>query len=92
MGSNVTHPRFLTNHDNEKFNIENDEKGMREIQIPLWLGREESKNKAVTGFLGNGSLKQLLLPKLLEEGWDDVPALKMMSPQDIAQEFILLTK
>lgn len=33
-------------------------------------------------FLGNGSLKQLL-PKLLEEGWDDVPALKMMSPQDM---------
>ncbi|KAL5725693.1 hypothetical protein ACHQM5_008809 [Ranunculus cassubicifolius] len=33
-------------------------------------------------FVGNGSLKQLL-PKLLEEGWDDVPTLKMMDSQDM---------
>ncbi|CAK9142492.1 unnamed protein product [Ilex paraguariensis] len=32
-------------------------------------------------FVGNGSLKKIL-PKLLEEGWDDVPSLKIMSPED----------
>ncbi|CAN1187409.1 Peroxiredoxin-like 2A [Linum perenne] len=33
-------------------------------------------------FAGNGVLKQLL-PKLLEEGWDDVPTLKIMNSEDM---------
>ncbi|PIA57603.1 hypothetical protein AQUCO_00600372v1 [Aquilegia coerulea] len=33
-------------------------------------------------FVGNGLLKELL-PKLLEEGWDDVPTLKMMNIEDM---------
>ncbi|OWM75859.1 hypothetical protein CDL15_Pgr009503 [Punica granatum] len=33
-------------------------------------------------FVGNGTLKGLL-PKLLEEGWDDVPTLKLMNPEDM---------
>ncbi|KAF5201526.1 Peroxiredoxin-like 2a [Thalictrum thalictroides] len=33
-------------------------------------------------FVGNGLLKELL-PKLMEEGWDDVPTLKMMNLQDM---------
>ncbi|KAL6969661.1 hypothetical protein U1Q18_029369 [Sarracenia purpurea var. burkii] len=33
-------------------------------------------------FVGNGALKKLL-PKLLEEGWDDVPTLKIMSSEDM---------
>lgn len=32
--------------------------------------------------MGNGILKGLL-PKLLEEGWDDVPTLKLMSSEDM---------
>ncbi|XAR55962.1 hypothetical protein NMG60_11036224 [Bertholletia excelsa] len=33
-------------------------------------------------FVGNGALKGLL-PKLLEEGWDDVPTLKIMNAEDM---------
>ncbi|KAM7487547.1 hypothetical protein LguiB_025031 [Lonicera macranthoides] len=33
-------------------------------------------------FVGNGSLKELL-PKLLDEGWDDVPTLKIMNSDDM---------
>nr|DAD31572.1 TPA_asm: hypothetical protein HUJ06_010423 [Nelumbo nucifera] len=33
-------------------------------------------------FVGNGVLKGLL-PKLLEEGWDDVPTLKIMNSEDM---------
>lgn len=33
-------------------------------------------------FLGNGDLKGLL-PKLVEEGWDDVPTLKIMNSDDM---------
>ncbi|XP_052186051.1 uncharacterized protein LOC127797300 [Diospyros lotus] len=33
-------------------------------------------------FVGNGTLKQLM-PTLLEEGWDDVPTLKIMSSEDM---------
>lgn len=33
-------------------------------------------------FVGNGSLKGSL-PKLLEEGWDDVPTLKLMTSEDM---------
>ncbi|CAI0544785.1 unnamed protein product [Linum tenue] len=33
-------------------------------------------------FVGNGVLKELL-PKLLEEGWDDVPTLKIMDTEDM---------
>ncbi|KAG9133521.1 hypothetical protein Leryth_019446 [Lithospermum erythrorhizon] len=33
-------------------------------------------------FVGNGLLKSLL-PKLLEEGWDDVPTLKLMNSEDM---------
>ncbi|XP_060212287.1 uncharacterized protein LOC132639921 [Lycium barbarum] len=37
---------------------------------------------AIEDFVGNGSL-QGLLPKLLEEGWDDVPTLKIMNADDM---------
>lgn len=33
-------------------------------------------------FVGNGSLIELL-PKLLDEGWDDVPTLKIMNAEDL---------
>ncbi|KAL2484729.1 Uncharacterized protein Adt_29485 [Abeliophyllum distichum] len=33
-------------------------------------------------FVGNGSLRELL-PKLLQDGWDDVPALKIMNSEDM---------
>jgi hypothetical protein len=33
-------------------------------------------------FVGDGALKGLL-PKLLEEGWDDVPTLKIMNSEDM---------
>ncbi|XP_038693569.1 uncharacterized protein LOC119991303 isoform X2 [Tripterygium wilfordii] len=33
-------------------------------------------------FVGNGALRELL-PKLLEEGWDDVPTLKVMNSEDM---------
>lgn len=33
-------------------------------------------------FIGNGALKGLL-PKLVEEGWDDVPTLKIMNSEDM---------
>jgi len=37
---------------------------------------------SVEEFIGSGILKGLL-PKLLEEGWDDVPTLKIMSSEDM---------
>ncbi|OMO72215.1 Thioredoxin-like protein [Corchorus olitorius] len=37
---------------------------------------------SVEDFVGNGVLKGLL-PKLLEEGWDDVPTLKIMNSEDM---------
>lgn len=37
---------------------------------------------SVEEFIGNGILKELL-QKLLEEGWDDVPTLKLMSSEDM---------
>ncbi|XP_057486266.1 uncharacterized protein LOC130772454 [Actinidia eriantha] len=37
---------------------------------------------SVEDFVGDGALKELL-PKLLEEGWDDVPTLKIMNPEDM---------
>lgn len=37
---------------------------------------------SVEEFIGNGILKELL-PKLLEEGWDDVPTLKVMGSEDM---------
>ncbi|KAF8389873.1 hypothetical protein HHK36_024390 [Tetracentron sinense] len=33
-------------------------------------------------FVGNGAMKELV-PKLLEEGWDDVPTLKIMNSEDM---------
>lgn len=33
-------------------------------------------------FVGTGSL-QKLLPKLLDDGWDDVPTLKIMNSEDM---------
>lgn len=33
-------------------------------------------------FVGNGSLKEHL-QKLLDEGWDDVPTLKVMNSEDM---------
>ncbi|CAL5416341.1 unnamed protein product [Camellia sinensis] len=37
---------------------------------------------SMEGFVGNGALKRVL-PKLIEEGWDDVPTLKLMKPEDM---------
>ncbi|PNY06359.1 hypothetical protein L195_g002823 [Trifolium pratense] len=37
---------------------------------------------SVEEFIGNGVLKELL-QKLLEEGWDDVPTLKVMGSEDM---------
>lgn len=37
---------------------------------------------SVEDFVGNGILKDLL-PTLLEEGWDDVPTLKVMNSEDM---------
>lgn len=37
---------------------------------------------SIEEFVGNGVLKGLI-PKLLEEGWDDVPTLKIMNLKDM---------
>lgn len=37
---------------------------------------------AIEDFVGNGCL-QGFVPKLLEEGWDDVPTLKIMNADDM---------
>ncbi|XP_065879835.1 uncharacterized protein [Euphorbia lathyris] len=37
---------------------------------------------SIEEFVGNGALKNLL-PKLLEDGWDDVPTLKIMNSEDM---------
>lgn len=37
---------------------------------------------SVEDFVGDGVLKDLL-PNLLEEGWDDVPTLKVMNSEDM---------
>lgn len=37
---------------------------------------------SIEDFVGNGYLKELL-PKLLAEGWDDVPTLKVMNSEDM---------
>lgn len=37
---------------------------------------------SIEDFVGNGSLKELL-PRLLDEGWDDVPTLKVMNSDDM---------
>ena len=37
---------------------------------------------SIEEFVGNGVLKGLI-PKLLEEGWDDVPTLKIMNVEDM---------
>ncbi|KAF2282946.1 hypothetical protein GH714_043263 [Hevea brasiliensis] len=37
---------------------------------------------SIEDFAGNGVLKELL-QKLLEDGWDDVPTLKIMSAEDM---------
>lgn len=37
---------------------------------------------SIEDFVGDGALKELL-PKLLEEGWDDVPTLKIMNSEDM---------
>lgn len=37
---------------------------------------------SIEEFVGSGILKELL-PKLLEEGWDDVPTLKIMNLEDM---------
>lgn len=38
---------------------------------------------SIDDFVGKGSLKEIL-PKLIEEGWDDVPTLKVMNWDDMA--------
>lgn len=37
---------------------------------------------SIEDFVGNGCLKELL-PRLLDEGWDDVPTLKVMNSEDM---------
>lgn len=37
---------------------------------------------SIEDYVGNGCLKELL-PKLLDEGWDDVPTLKVMNAEDM---------
>lgn len=37
---------------------------------------------AMEEFLGDGALRGLV-PKLVEGGWDDVPTVKMMNPEDM---------
>ncbi|KAL0430034.1 UNVERIFIED_CONTAM: hypothetical protein Sradi_0629400 [Sesamum radiatum] len=37
---------------------------------------------SIEDFVGNGFLRELL-PKLLDEGWDDVPTLKIMNSEDM---------
>ncbi|PIA63306.1 hypothetical protein AQUCO_00200969v1 [Aquilegia coerulea] len=37
---------------------------------------------SIEEFVGNGALKELV-PKLLEEGWDDIPTLKIMNSEDM---------
>ena len=37
---------------------------------------------SVEDFVGSGVLKKLL-PELLEQGWDDVPTLKIMNSEDM---------
>ncbi|CAI0544787.1 unnamed protein product [Linum tenue] len=44
--------------------------------------RERMASFSMEDFVGNGVLKELL-PKLLEEGWDDVPTLKIMDTEDM---------
>lgn len=39
---------------------------------------------SVEDFVGNGSLKELL-PKLFEDGWDDVLTLKVMNSEDMVE-------
>ncbi|KAH6797869.1 hypothetical protein C2S52_022423 [Perilla frutescens var. hirtella] len=41
-----------------------------------------SNTMSFEDFVGNGSLKELL-PRLLDEGWDDVPTLKVMNSDDM---------
>lgn len=43
---------------------------------------KEMASFSMDEFVGNGVLKGLL-PKLLEEGWDDVPTLKIMNSEDM---------
>ncbi|CAN1310817.1 Putative U-box domain-containing protein 42 [Linum perenne] len=51
--------------------------------------RRKMASFSMEDFVGNGVLKELL-PKLLEEGWDDVPTLKIMNDEDM--DVINLTK
>ncbi|KAK7360731.1 hypothetical protein VNO77_02740 [Canavalia gladiata] len=44
--------------------------------------KERMASFSVEEFIGNGVLKELL-PKLLDEGWDDVPTLKVMDSEDM---------
>ena len=58
------------------------------IQVPLSNKRthyplllRKMASFSVEDFVGNGVLKDLL-PMLLEEGWDDIPTLKIMNSED----------
>lgn len=48
------------------------------IGLPL----KKMASFSVEDFVGNGVLKDLL-PTLLDEGWDDVPTLKVMNSEDM---------
>ncbi|KAF5946838.1 hypothetical protein HYC85_017066 [Camellia sinensis] len=52
----------------------------------IWANdlRFESESLCVSmeGFVGNGALKRVI-PKLIEEGWDDVQTLKLMKSEDM---------
>nr|XP_025884734.1 uncharacterized protein LOC112940687 [Solanum lycopersicum] len=50
--------------------------------LTLTLLEKKMASFAIEDFVGSGSL-QGLLPKLLEEGWDDVPTLKTMNADDM---------
>jgi hypothetical protein len=44
--------------------------------------RKRMSSFSIEEFIGNGVLKELL-PKLLDEGWDDVPTMKVMDSDDM---------
>lgn len=52
------------------------------IQINHSKLEKRMSSFSIEEFIGNGVLKELL-PKLLDEGWDDVPTMKVMDSDDM---------
>ncbi|XP_048229250.1 uncharacterized protein LOC8264644 isoform X2 [Ricinus communis] len=48
----------------------------------VYLYSRKMASFSIEEFVGNGALKKLL-PKLVEDGWDDVPTLKIMNSEDM---------